>query len=115
MWGEHAEHLAKSLTAGARVVVLGRTGTHVWTPTEGERAGQAQRRLEVIADEVAPSLRWATATITKIEHRAGDAPVEDEPPIQGSHPGSRRGARDATLGRGTRRSPSHRQRCKRSH
>ena len=81
VWGEHAEHLAESVTAGARVVVLGRTGTRVWTPSEGERAGQAQRRLEVIADEVAPSLRWATATITNIDRRAGDAPVEDEPPF----------------------------------
>ena len=83
MWGETAEHLAESLTAGARVVVLGRIGARVWTPTEGERAGQQQqqRRLEVIADEVAPSLRWATATIAKVERRDGDAPIKDEPPV----------------------------------
>ena len=81
VWGDHAEHLAESLTAGARVVVLGRTSTRVWTPTDGERAEQQQRRLEVIADEIAPSLRWATATITKIERRDGDAPAENEPPV----------------------------------
>ena len=81
VWGDHAEHAAESLTAGARVVVLGRTGTRVWTPTEGARAGQAQRRLELIADEVAPSLRWATTTITKLERQGGDVPVEDEPPF----------------------------------
>ena len=81
VWGEHAEHLTESLTAGARVVVIGRTGTHVWTPAEGERAGQEQRRVEVVAEEVAPSLRWATAKVTKVERRAGDAPVEDEPPF----------------------------------
>lgn len=81
VWGDYAEHLAESLTAGARVVVVGRTRTQVWTPTEGERAGQEQRRLEVVADEVAPSLRWATAKVAKVERRAGDAPVEDEPPF----------------------------------
>ncbi|MDT7742110.1 MAG: single-strand DNA-binding protein [Actinomycetota bacterium] len=79
VWGDHAEHLAQSLTAGARVVVLGRTGTRVWTPTEGERAGQQQRRLEIVADEVAPSLRGATATLAKVGRRDGDAPIEDEP------------------------------------
>jgi single-strand DNA-binding protein len=81
VWGDYAEHVAESLTAGARVVVAGRTGTRVWTPTEGERAGQEQRRLEVVADEVAPSLRWATAKVAKVERRDGDAPVEDEPPF----------------------------------
>jgi single-strand DNA-binding protein len=81
VWGEHAEHLTESLTAGARVVVVGRTGTHVWTLTEGDRAGQEQRRVEVVAEEVAPSLRWATATIVKLERRAGDAPAQDEPQL----------------------------------
>jgi single-strand DNA-binding protein len=81
VWGAYAEHLAASLTAGARVVVVGRTGTRVWTPSEGERAGQEQRRLEVVADEVAPSLRWATATLAQVERRDGDAPVKDEPPL----------------------------------
>ena len=81
VWGDHAEHLAESLTAGARVVVLGRTATRVWTPTEGDRAGQAQRRLELVAEEVAPSLRWATTIITKVERRDGDAAAEDEPPF----------------------------------
>lgn len=81
VWGDYAEHLTQSLTAGARVVVVGRTGTRVWTPTEGERAGQEQRRLEVVADEVAPSLRWATATLAKVARRDGDAPLEDGPPF----------------------------------
>ena len=81
VWGAYAEHVVESLTAGARVVLVGRTGTHVWTPTEGERAGHEQRRLEVIADEVAPSLRWATAKVAKVELRNGDAPVQDELPI----------------------------------
>lgn len=82
IWGDYAEHATESLTAGARVVVIGRTGTRVWTPTEGERAGQEQRRLEIIADEIAPSLRWATAKVSKVERPAsGDTPVEEEHPF----------------------------------
>lgn len=82
-WGEVAEHLTESLTRGARVVVLGRIGARSWTPTEGERAGQTFTRLEVTADEVAASLRWATATLVKSatggRDRAWDsAPVTDE-------------------------------------
>jgi single-strand DNA-binding protein len=80
VWGDQAEHVAESLTAGARVVLLGRTGTHTWTPTDGERAGQEQRRLEVVAEEIAPSLRWATAKVDKVARR-DDAPTEDQPPF----------------------------------
>jgi single stranded DNA-binding protein len=40
VWGGYAEHVAESLTAGARVVVVGRTGTRAWTLAEGERPGQ---------------------------------------------------------------------------
>ena len=81
VWGEYAEHLAESLTAGTRVVVVGRTGTTVWTPSEGERAGTEQRRLEVVAEEVAPSLRWATAQVSKTIRRDGEAPAVEEPPF----------------------------------
>ena len=62
-------------------MVLGASGTRVWTPTEGARAGHERRRLEVVADEVAPSLRWATATLAKVERRDGDAPLGDDPPV----------------------------------
>jgi single-strand DNA-binding protein len=78
IWGDYAEHVAESLVAGARVVVVGRTRTQVWTQIERERAGQELRRLEVAAAEAAPSLRWATAKVVKVERRDGEAPVEDE-------------------------------------
>jgi single-strand DNA-binding protein len=81
VWGGYAEHLAESLTAGARVVVVGRTGTRAWTMAEGECARQDQRRLEVVAEEVAPSPRWATANLAKVERCDGDAPIADEPPF----------------------------------
>ena len=83
VWNDYAEHVAESLTTGTRVVVVGRSRTRVWTPAEGVRADQEQRRLELVADEVTPSLRWATATVAKVapSGRAEVPPAEDEPPF----------------------------------
>lgn len=79
-WGEIAEHATESLAKGDRVVVIGRTGTRTWTPTDGEHAGEEQRRLEVVAEEVAPSLRWANTKLTKAERvEATHTTGEDEP------------------------------------
>lgn len=82
VWGEQAEHVAESLAQGHHVVIVGRTGTRVWTPTEGARAGEEQRALEVVADHVAPSLRWATAAVTKAARPASPTPdfAGDEAP-----------------------------------
>jgi single-strand DNA-binding protein len=65
-WGQLAENTAQSLTKGARVVVTGRLDQRSWENQEGER----RSKVEITADEVAPSLRWATMTITKNERRA---------------------------------------------
>ena len=84
VWGEQAEHVAESLEQGHLVVVVGRTGTRVWTPTDGPKAGEEQRSLEVVADTVAPSLRWATAKVTKATRSASPSPDfagDDEPPF----------------------------------
>lgn len=57
--GDYPEDIAESSGAGARVAVVGRTGTRVWTQTEGERAGREQRRVEVVADEATPRVEDA--------------------------------------------------------
>ena len=67
VWGPQAEHTAQSLTKGARVVVIGTLVSRTYTPTQGPNAGKEQTRLEVIIDEIGPSLRWAEATIRKTE------------------------------------------------
>jgi single-strand DNA-binding protein len=69
-WRELAENVAESLKRGARVVVTGRLEQRTY-----EREGGEKRSVvEIIADEVAPSLRWATAKVEKTERRAaGDA------------------------------------------
>jgi single-strand DNA-binding protein len=68
-WGQLAENTAQSLSKGARVLVSGRLDQRSWETAEHER----RSKIEITADEVAPSLRWATAAITKNERRAPDA------------------------------------------
>ena len=64
-WGQLAENAAQSLSKGTRVLVSGRLDQRSWETSERER----RSKIEITADEVAPSLRWATATINKNERR----------------------------------------------
>jgi single-strand DNA-binding protein len=61
VWRDQAEHAAESLSKGSRVVVVGRLQQRVWTAEDGS----ARSVVEVVADELGPSLRWATATTTR--------------------------------------------------
>ena len=62
-WGSLGEHAGRSLHKGDRVVVHGRIEVVTWTPED-----QVPRtRVEIVADEIGASLRWATAAITKVE------------------------------------------------
>jgi single-strand DNA-binding protein len=65
IWGPMAEHLADSITKGDRVTLTGRVRATVWTPTDGEHAGAEQRRLDVIVEEIGPSLRFRAAKPVK--------------------------------------------------
>jgi single-strand DNA-binding protein len=67
-WGQLAENAAQSLGRGTRVVVSGRLDQRSWETQEGER----RSKIEITADEVAPSLRWATASVSKNERRSPD-------------------------------------------
>jgi single-strand DNA-binding protein len=67
-WGQLAENAAQSLARGSRVVVSGRLDQRSWESAEGDK----RSKIEITADEVAPSLRWATATISKNERRNPD-------------------------------------------
>jgi single-strand DNA-binding protein len=61
VWRDQAEHAAESLSKGSRVVVVGRLQQRSWTADDGS----ARSVVEVMADELGPSLRWATATTTR--------------------------------------------------
>jgi single-strand DNA-binding protein len=61
VWRDQAEHAAESLTKGSRVVVVGRLQQRTWTAEDGS----ARSTVEVVAEELGPSLRSATATTTR--------------------------------------------------
>lgn len=67
-WGQLAENAAQSLSKGTRVLVSGRLDQRSWETAEREK----RSKIEITADEVAPSLRWATVSITKNERRSPD-------------------------------------------
>ncbi|WP_284740264.1 single-stranded DNA-binding protein [Amycolatopsis sp. RTGN1] len=61
IWRQAAENVAESLTRGARVVVQGRLQQRSFETSEGEK----RTVLELTVDEIGPSLRYATTTVTK--------------------------------------------------
>jgi single-strand DNA-binding protein len=83
-WSQMAENASESIVKGSRVMVWGRLQQQKWE-TEG---GDKRSKIQIVADEVGPSLRWANATVVKNERREGgesqsrpanDPPFEDEP------------------------------------
>ncbi|MEC9057511.1 MAG: single-stranded DNA-binding protein [Actinomycetota bacterium] len=77
-WRSLAENVAESITKGARVIVHGRLDQRSWENQEGER----RSKVEIVADDVAPSLKWATAEVTRNEFRGGGG--ESSAPVGGA-------------------------------
>jgi len=87
-WRTLAENVAESLTRGTRVVVAGRLQMRSWETQEGDK----RTVVEIEADEIGPSLRWATAKVEK-QARSGasnwsapvavesSSPEEEETPL----------------------------------
>ena len=86
-WREMAENASESLAKGSRVIVTGRLEQRSWETQEGDK----RSKVEVVADEIGPSLRWATAEVKKNDRRGpgdggggggggGGRPVSNEPP-----------------------------------
>ena len=83
-WSGLAENVAESITKGSRVVVYGRLDQRSWENQDGER----RSKVEIVADDVAPSLRWATVEITRNEFRGGDGGGAAAPSGGGGRPAS---------------------------
>jgi single-strand DNA-binding protein len=66
-WRTLAENASESLTRGSRVVVVGRLRSRSWENQEGE----TRSAVEIEADELGPSLRWATAKVEKQSRSGG--------------------------------------------
>jgi single-strand DNA-binding protein len=67
-WRELSENVAQSVSKGTRVLVTGRLDQRSWENDDGDK----RSKVEIAADEVAPSLRWATADVKRTEHRTPD-------------------------------------------
>lgn len=84
-WGQLGENAAATFTKGTRVVVTGRLEQREYTSREGEK----RTAIDVIADELGPSLRWATATVVRTPKTdgqgGGSAP---RPANTGTNPGT---------------------------
>ena len=75
--------MAESITKGARVVVYGTVWTRgSWETPEGER----RSKVEIVADDVAPSLRWASAQINRNEFREGNGTAPRRTAAPGGSP-----------------------------
>ncbi|KRA25191.1 single-stranded DNA-binding protein [Microbacterium sp. Root61] len=80
VWREFAEHVAGSLTKGSRVVATGRLKQRSYETKEGEK----RTSIELEVDEIGPSLRYATAQVTRAASSGGGGgqprgQVADEP------------------------------------
>jgi single-strand DNA-binding protein len=90
-WRALGENAAESLTRGTRVVVTGRLRQRSWENNEGEK----RSTIEIEADDVGPSLKWATARVEKTNRSgggssdwservpAGSPAMEEETPLDG--------------------------------
>src|ERR1044072_4981695 len=65
-WAQLGETGGDSLSKGTRVVVTGRLDQRSWETQDGEK----RSKVEIVADEVAPSLRWAPPAGTHNQRRA---------------------------------------------
>jgi len=79
VWRQVAENVAESLTRGSRVLVSGRLRQRSFETKEGEK----RTVMELEVDEIGPSLRYATAKVTKVSRGHGPG---DSTPTDGNSP-----------------------------
>jgi single-strand DNA-binding protein len=82
VWRQAAENVAESLQRGARVVVTGRLKQRSYETREGEK----RTVFELDVDEVGPSLRYATAKVTKTQRSGAGFGNAQQPAAGGTDP-----------------------------
>ena len=75
-WNDLAQHCAQSLAKGMRVIAQGRLRQHSYQAQDGTN----RTVVELQVDEIGPSLRYATAQVSRISHQGG--PVYGNPAAQ---------------------------------
>ena len=72
-WRDLGENVALSLTKGARVIVTARLEQRSWETDDGER----RSKVELVADDIGPSLRFATAEVQRTQRQPADAETHE--------------------------------------
>ncbi|OJU39706.1 MAG: single-stranded DNA-binding protein [Microbacterium sp. 69-10] len=75
VWREFAEHVAGSMTKGMRVIAQGRLRQRSYQ----DREGNNRTAIELEVDEIGPSLRYATAQVTRAARADGQRPAASAP------------------------------------
>lgn len=75
IWREAAENVAESLTKGTRVIAQGRLVQRSW-----EKDGEKKTVVELQVDEIGPSLKYASAKVTRAQRAGGSAPQQQGAP-----------------------------------
>ena len=78
VWREFAEHVAGSLTKGSRVIATGRLKQRSYQ----DREGNQRTSIELEVDEIGPSLRYATAQVTRAAGGSGGGGGQSRPQVQ---------------------------------
>jgi single-strand DNA-binding protein len=68
VWRQQAENVAETLTKGSRCIVVGRLRMRSWETPEGEKRSV----VEIEADEIGPSLKFATAKVERSSRGGGE-------------------------------------------
>ena len=68
-YGQTAENIAETIKRGMRVLVCGRLDMSRWETKEGE----PRQKVQIVASEVSPSLRWAKADVEKNPRKDTDS------------------------------------------
>ena len=108
VWREFAEHVAGSLTKGMRVIAQGRLRQRSYQ----DREGNNRTAIELEVDEIGPSLRYATAQVTRAASNGGGGGGQSRPQQQvsaepWSTPGSSNAGGDAWATPGSSSSSSY--------
>jgi len=72
-WRDLGENVALSLTKGARVIVTARLEQRSWETDDGER----RSKVKLVADDIGPSLRFATAEVQWTQRQPADAETHE--------------------------------------
>jgi single-strand DNA-binding protein len=84
-WSQLAENAAETVAKGTRVTVTGRLDQRSWETQDGDK----RSKVEIVADDIAVSLRWATAEVNRNERAdgGGGRPIGNSPsPAGGGAP-----------------------------